>query len=319
MLQPILDKFGKGNELSKQDALSLLRIKNLSSDYYDLLKSTHALSLESYGKQGYIFLQIGINNAPCSGNCKFCSLASNVGTPTEATELHIQDILCQIEHADMSKVDSLFLMCTADYDFHQFCEIGKTVRQAIPATTKMVANLGDFDTAQAQLLEDAGFNSVYHLVRLRESIDTDIAVEKRIATLDAVTQSNMELYYCIEPIGSEHTYEELAEEMIRAREYGVEVMAVMSRVPVAGTAFENMKELDEVELAKITAVTRLVTNPKRSMNIHEPKTIPLLAGVNQLYAEIGINPRDTHPNTQNSRGRSISQAQSMLHMAGFTV
>lgn len=67
---------------------------------------------------------------------------------------------------------------------------------------------------------------------MREGIDTTIKPETRINTLNAVRDAGLELYYCVEPIGPEHSYDELATEMLRARDYGVQVMAVMRRTPV---------------------------------------------------------------------------------------
>ena len=81
-------------------------------------------------------------------------------------------------------------------------------------------------------------------------------------------------------------------------------------------------EITDLELTKIVAVTRLVTRPKKSMNVHEPKQMALLAGVNQLYAEIGINPRDCAADTEQNRGSSIESMRDkltqMFHAAGCT-
>ena len=106
------------------------------------------------------------------------------------------------------------------------------------------------------------------------------------------------MIYCVEPIGPEHTYEQIADEMLRAREYSVNVMACMKRVGVPGTPLFDKGEITDLELAKIVAAARLVTRPKQSMNVHEPKQMALLAGVNQLYAEIGIKPGLFHTRSQ---------------------
>jgi biotin synthase len=96
-------------------------------------------------------------------------------------------------------------------------------------------------------------------------------------------------------------------------------MAVMGRVGVPGTPLEKSITLSELELTKIAAVTRLVTNPKKSMNIHEPMKMPLLAGVNQLYAEDGVNPRDTDSKTDNNRGYDIQTVKKMLCDAEYEI
>lgn len=317
-MEQILRKFANGERLHREDALSLLRIQNLSEDYFKLLSFSNQMSRKAYGKKAYIFLQIGLDTCPCSGNCKFCSLGKDNLTDDQVVEKSLEDVKTQLDSVDLSKIASMFLMSTADYPFETYLEMGREVKLLLPAGVKLVANYGDFQLEQAKALVGAGFDCAYHIVRLREGIDTDIPVERRLATLDAIQQSGLDLYYCIEPIGREHSYEEIAEEMLRAQRYDVDVMAVMARVPVAGTKFEDSPALDEVELAKILAVTRLVVDPKRSMNVHEPKTLPMLAGVNQLYAELGVNPRDRNRETQLNRGRSEQKIEAMLADFGYT-
>ena len=74
-----------------------------------------------------------------------------------------------------------------------------------------------------------------------------------------------------------------------------------------------------LELTKIAAVTRLVTRPRRSMNVHEPTEMALLAGVNQLYAEYGANPRDNLVQTSQGRGFRTDKVKQMLENADYTV
>lgn len=319
MIDRILQKATDGSPLSKDDAVALLNIKNTSADFYKLIAKSNELSRKAYHNKGYIFAQIGINAEPCSGNCKFCSLAKDNFSVDGCYEKKLDDVIEQVKSIDLNLLSALFLMTTADYSVEKFLQIGSEVKKLLPEPVTLVANIGDFDVSTAHKLKDAGFGAVYHIVRLREGVDTDIEKETRLKTLDAICTAGLDLYYCVEPIGEEHTYEEIADEMIRARDYHVDVMAVMSRVGVAGTKYENVPEISELELTKIAAVARLVTNPKKSMNTHEPKKMSLLAGVNQLYAEIGVNPRDTSGNTEMNRGRSIEDIAKMLLDAEYTL
>lgn len=319
MADTILCKVDRGIPLSRQDAVDLLNIKNNTNDFYQLIAKANELSRINYNNKAYIFAQIGINAAPCRGNCKFCSLAKDRFTIDTQFEKNKSQVVAEAKEILKENIEALFLMTTADFDQSKFLAIGKAVKEILPDRINLIANIGDFDVSFALELKAAGFSGAYHIVRLRESIDTDIPKQMRLTTLNAIQNAGMDLYYCIEPIGAEHTYEEIADEMIRAREYNVDVMAVMGRVGVAGTVFEHSADLTEAELTKIAAVTRLVTNPKKSMNIHEPKHMPLLAGVNQLYAEFGINPRDNHPDTENSRGSSIETVKKMLLDAEYSL
>jgi biotin synthase len=318
MFESVMKKIDEGAVLTKQDAITLLNIKNTSEEFYRLISKANELSRRMYNNRAYIFVQIGITSLPCSKNCKFCSFAKDHFSVDAQFEKDLAQVVSEAKIIAGENIDALFLMTIADYDKEKFISIGKAVKEILPDTIQLVANIGDFENDYARRLKSAGFSGAYHLVRLREGIDTGIKKETRIATLDAMKTAGLTLFYCVEPIGREHTYDEIADEMIRAREYGTNVMAVMERVNVKGTPFENAGTLSELELTKITAVTRIVTNPRKALCIHEPKKMPLLAGVNQLYAEYGANPRDTDSKTETNRGFNIKNVQGMLLDAEYT-
>ncbi len=308
-----------GKPLGKQEAVELLQISTHSDAFYQLLALANRLSRTEYQNQGYIFAQIGLNAEPCSGDCGFCSLAQSHFCVEQSYRLSKEQAVVEAVAVSRQPISDLFLMTTADYPLEDYLDIGAQVRRQMPEGKRLVANIGDFDAAQAEQLKAAGFTGVYHIHRLGEGTDTCLSPAKRLATLDAVKAAGLELYYCVEPIGPEHTPEQLADEMLRAREYGVEVMAAMRRVPVAGTRLAYRGTITLLELTKIVAVTRLVTRPHRSMNVHEPTEMALLAGVNQLYAEYGANPRDLRADTAAGRGLNIDRVKAMLENAEYRI
>lgn len=316
-LEEIFKRVDLNQELTKEDALELLGIKNQSAELYALLGKANELSRKEFGNKGYVFAQIGLNSAPCTGNCKFCSLAKDSFVVEEKTEKSLEAILTEAKKAVEEKADALFLMTTADYSVEKFLEVSAEVKELLPEGMMFIANIGDFNDETARRLKEVGYTGVYHIVRMNEGEDTALPVEQRVATLDAIKNAGLELIYCVEPIGPEHTYSQIADEMLRARKYGVNVMACMKRVGVPGTPLYDKGEITDLELTKIVAAARLVTRPKQSMNVHEPKQMALLAGVNQLYAEIGINPRDLSVETGSNRGCSIPEVRGMLAQAGY--
>ena len=171
----------------------------------------------------------------------------------------------------------------------------------------------------ARTLKSVGFTGVYHINRLREGQDTSVNTEQKEQSIPAAQSEDLEIYYCIEPIGPEHNYEELLVEIKRARDLKISVTAVMRRTPVAGTPLAEEGQITAMELTKMAAVTNIVVNPLRSMNVHEPSQMSLLAGVNQLYAELGANPRDNKSKTEKSRGFTPKKAWEMLWEAGYTM
>jgi len=126
------------------------------------------------------------------------------------------------------------------------------------------------------------------------------------------------LSYCVEPIGPEHTNEEIVDAIMLGRELQPTVMATMRRIDVPNTPLSSYGQISELELAKIEAVTRLsVGEAILAMGVHEPNNPSLLAGANQVYAETGPNPRDTLVDTSQGRGFSVERCRQMLREIGY--
>jgi biotin synthase len=319
-METIFQKIEAKEELSREEIVKLLSVDNTSRDYYRLLYLARKQSEEVFKNQGIVFAQIGINAEPCPINCKFCSMAAGHYALPDKWRKSIDEIIEGVKILVEDRVDDVFLMTTADYPIEQFFEIGRAVRPYIPSDIRLVANIGDFDLTVARTLKDIGFTGAYHIIRLREGVDTGAPVAQRLKTLDAIKAVGMEFYYCVEPIGAEHTYEEMVDEMFRAKEYKTDVMAVMGRTPIPGSPLFNNGTVTALELCKITAVTQLVVQPTRAMNIHEVSEMAILAGVNLLCAEAGANPRDTVNDTESGgRGYTVPAIRKLLQNAGYTV
>ncbi len=319
IMNELFGKIEARAELSKEEVVKLLSVGTTSAEYYRLLYLARKYSEETFGNKGYIFAQIGINAEPCSINCDFCSMAAGHYVLPNHWQKSTEEVVEGIKQLVAERANDIFLMTTADYPVERFIEIGKAVRPHIPSEIRLVANIGDFDLPTARQLKEAGFTGAYHIVRMREGIATGAPVEQRVQTLDAICTAGLELYYCVEPIGPEHSYEEIATEIFRAKDYRVEAMAAMRRTPVEGTPLCGYGAISTPELCKIAAVALLVVRPTRSMNVHEVTEMSLLAGINQLYAEAGANPRDTEDNTEYNRGFNTDSLRRMLENSGYVV
>ncbi len=314
----ILNKAILGEKINREEAKLLLNVDIYSKDMYRLLSCSNDLSRKHFNNRGEIYAQIGINNSPCSKNCDFCVFGEKHKLILDSVELDRDDILKRGKDFLKADVEEIFLMVTADYDFENFLDIGSRLREVIPKKMKLVANLGDFDMSRARELEKAGFTGAYHICRLGEGQSTEISKEERLDTLSAIKNSKLDLYYCVEPIGPEHTIDEILDEIFRGLEHDVSVMAVMRRIPVPNTPLENRGQISELELSKICAVTRIACGDSiRAMGVHEPSLLSLMSGANQIYAEKGCNPRDTRENTSEGRGFSVDRAKRFLWECGW--
>lgn len=317
-MRDVYEKLSCGESLVYEDALKMLSVDVFSEDFYKIINYANTYARDTFAK-GLIFSQIGIDAQACSADCSFCMLAASNFSETEKRKSSVEDIVRQAKSMVEAGTDEVFIMSTAEYDKAEFLEVGKAVRAILPKDMKMVANTADFDEVYAHAMKEAGFTGVYHICRLDEGVFTQPKLEDRIKTMDAVKSAGLELYYCVEPIGPEHTNEQIADEIFRAKDYEINVMAVMRRVCFDGSPMADKGEIDAVRLALITAVTVLCVRPNRAMGVHEPEIISLISGANQIYAENGTNPRDTEEKTEQGRGFSVYKAKAMLNDARWKV
>lgn len=310
-------KNGTGAHVTAEEIAAVLAMPPQGDDFYRLLADSDQRSRTCFGSRGYVFAQIGLNAEPCSKNCAFCSMGSTHYSMDDRWQKDIPRMEDEIRLLLGQGIDDLFLMTTADFPQKDVLRHMAAARAVLPENIRLVANIGDMDRHMARRLRECGCTGAYHIRRLREGTDTGIPAAAREATLEALQEAGLDLYYCLEPIGPEHSPEELARELLFARDLHPGAMAAMRRVPVPGTPLAARGSIPARELTKIVAVANLVVAPQRCMNVHEPMQMPLLAGVNQLYAESGANPRDTRSRTEEGRGFTPSAAWNMLAEGGW--
>jgi biotin synthase len=184
----------------------------------------------------------------------------------------------------------------------------------------LVANIGDFNADYARELAALGFHAIYHAIRLNEGRGTALSVKRRIQTVEAARNAGLKIHFCVEPVGPEHSPEAQVDLMFLGLELGVTFSGAMRRVCVPGTKAADRGNITWWSLARTVAVCRLVMGDTVLGHCtHEPNLPALLAGANLLWAEMGPNPRDDRPDTENSRGMGVKQCQEILVEAGYQI
>ncbi len=318
-IEYILDKGIEGQGISRDEALELMKVDEKSPEMYALMSTGNSLRQQKSGDIGEINSQVGINVWPCPKNCKFCFFGEKWKLIKEPMELSPEQVVFRAQELERAGANNIFLMTTANYPFEKFIDIAREVRRALSPEMSLSANIGDFGPDEARLLEDTGFQGAYHIERLREGIDTEIDPSARKRTLAAIRDSGLSLNSCLEPIGPEHTDDELVDAMFRAGEFKAATFAVMKRFPVPGTPLAEKGKISNLKLAKAAAVSKIVLG--RSINVlgvHGPEGLVLAAGANVISAETGSNPRDTTEDTSKGIGLSVETCKRILRDAGFT-
>ena len=302
--------------LNQAEARTLLRLDLGSKEVYALMETANRLSREQFRGKGENHLHIGINAEPCPYNCRFCSLAEDARVFTDRIEFAEEEIIGWARGAEAEKADALNIMTTGTYSFKRLIEIGKLLSDEI--SLPLVANTRDITHREGEELLKAGFVGAYHAIRLGEGKDTPFAIKKRLRTIEVLKDVGLQWMNCIEPVGPEHTAEEIAWLMVLARKYGATYSGVMRRINFPGSPCTKEGMISELELARMVAVSRLVMGEAPMAHCtHEPHAASLIAGANLFFPEVGSSPRDKKADTGQGRGTSIAACRQMFEEMGW--
>ena len=315
----IADILNKGSEnagINREEALSLMRLERHSKEAYALMETANRLSREQFNGKGENHFHIGINVEACPFNCSFCSLTVKADIFKEKIEFTHDEILRWARLAESGGADALNLMTTGTYSFERLLEVGSVLNKAV--STPLVANTRDINHREGERLLDAGFVGAYHAIRLGEGRDTPFKVKNRVRTITVLNDVGLRWMNCVEPVGPEHSMEEIVDLMFLARKHRATYSGVMRRINFPGSPMEPYGMISEIEMAKMVAVSRLVMGDvPRAHCTHEPHTASLFAGANLFFPEVGASPRDGEADTGKGRGKGLADCKKMQVEMGW--
>jgi len=318
-LNDMIKKAYDGVRLTFEEIVYLLKIDPLSEDGHNIIMAGGLLSRRLSENIAEVHGQFALNLAPCPADCKFCSFATSAGLFKESKELTIDDgIRYALDFEKNSECNCIYIMTTANYDFGKFIEFSSEIRRHLKPDTIMIANIGDQNLKNAIKMKEAGYTGVYHAVRMGEGTDNKLTKEGRIRSIENFKSAGLLVGTCVEPIGSEHSVEEIAEKILIAADLDPVFSGAMRRINVPGSEISRYPMVSEIRMAQIVAITRLATPHNVKGNCtHEPNPLGIFAGANLIWAESGANPRDTKEKTEEGRGFSVSRCANMLEEIGW--
>jgi biotin synthase len=282
-----------------------MRIDLQSKETYALMETANGMSRRQFANKGEKHFHIGLNVEPCPMDCEFCSLTRKAGIFREKMAFPDADLLHWARQGETEGADALNLMTTGTYPFSRLIEVGRLLKANV--SVPLVANTRDINHKEGEQLLDAGFVGFYHAVRLGEGRVTPFKPERRIKTIQVLRDVGLRWMNCVEPVGPEHSAEEIVDLMFLARDYGATYSGVMRRINFPGSPMEKHGMISELEMARMVAVSRLVMgHVPRAHCTHEPNAASLLAGANLVFPEVGSSPRDGAADTGKGRGWSLA-------------
>jgi biotin synthase len=320
VIEEMLKKSLDGISLTRDEIASLFRIPLFSDESALILAASRRKSESASNGLAEVHAQVGLNIARCPKNCSFCSFAAKNMVFKDRIEISVDEAIVKAQQFETDGANAVFVMSTADYPLGKFLDISREIRRSLRPETILVANIGDFTKEQARQIKDAGFSGIYHAVRLGEGRDTTISVKKRLMTFQNAKDAGLLLGTCVEPVGNEHSVEELVEKTIITRDAKPVYSGSARRIPIPGTKMAQYGIVSEAKMAHILAVVRLALDYEVPGNCtHEPNVIGAAAGANLLWAEAGSNPRDTEADTEGKRGMTVKDCIRALEEAEWQV
>ena len=316
----IVSKVFDGHPLTRDEIVYLLSINHKPSGAGFIMNAANVVNRIASKGKAEVHAQIGLNLSPCPNNCSFCAFSAQNKVFTERKELGVEEIVQLALKAEVDRANAIFFMTTHDYPFGKYVETSKEVREKLKSETVMIANIGDFGYGEAKQLKDAGYTGIYHAVRMGEGRDTQIDPQVRLHTIRAAREAGLLIGTCVEPIGPEHSIEELTDKILLGREMGPCFSGAMRRINIPGSPLTRHGMISEYRLAFLVAVVRLAMGREVIGNCtHEPNLLGATAGANLFWAEAGTNPRDTEAETSKGRGMGVTSCMELFRQADFDI
>jgi biotin synthase len=314
----IVNKVLDGYFISKEEIVFLLKTDPRSIEGGFILATANSITRTASKGKAEVHAQIGLNLSPCPNNCSFCAFAAKNGVFKETKELSVEEMIESAARAEVDGANALFFMTTHDYPFRKFIELSKEVRSKLKPDTIMIANIGDFKYEEGKQLKEAGYTGIYHAVRMGEGRDTRIDPKTRLDTMKAAQEAGLLIGTCVEPIGPEHSIDEIADKILIGREIKPCYSGAMRRITIQGSDLERYGMISEYRLGFLVAVVRLAMGINIIGNCtHEPNLLGATAGANLFWAEVGTNPRDTEAETSKGRGMDVKSCMELFKQADF--
>lgn len=293
LIDRMKEKALRNERQNKDDLLRILSLDPKSDESLYLAKAAKEVALESTGRKSRIGISIGLDYAPCTMNCKFCSLGERWGLVKGSYVLPIDLVVKMVRTYSEEGYFQFVLRTTEFFDNELLASYARAIREQVKGRYILVANTGEQTLKSAKNLKDAGFNAVYHTVRLGEGVDTEFTPEERLESVYNSKKAGLLASCGLDPIGPEHTNEEIVEKLEIYREK-IEAVAVctMKRVAVKGTPKYDLGEISKERHMQMIAVVRMAMGKRAMVPMHPLNADGLDWGCNHMSVEIGANPRD---------------------------
>lgn len=324
-IKELIDKCVEDNRAGRNQPrevmLRLLELDENSEEAMYAREMANMLTHEATGDVTGLTRSIGIDYVPCAASCKFCSFGAKWGIVTEENSVVMthQEVIDVARDSLERGATNIVLRTTEFYPHDDLVALVREMRAQLPGDYSITINTGELTEDEARDFYDAGVNSATHMIRLREGIDTPIPVQRRIDTAMAIKKSGMRWGSCMDPIGPEHTNEEIADLLCLLHELEPSGIGTMRRASVPGTPCAENGQLSVERVMLIMAMVRLCTGFIVASGTHPAFRETLYSGGCGFNVEYGAVPRDTEYSEGDWNEIDLDEAKALIEEAGFEI
>lgn len=245
--------------LTQDDCEFLLSFRDKSSEANLAVSLANRLMHRACSDVGQICAEIQVSSGPCSKNCHFCRYAE--GICYDRFEVIEDSALAKYAQliGGFSDVKNIRLTTCGDVEIDELCEQVHIVNQNARKGTRVYVNTRDLTFQECTELKKAGAYGAYHACRIGEGKDTEIKPETRLETISNLVRAGLSVITGIEPIGPEHTNEDIVETFFKTLNMRCSSAEIYAREPVTGTDFAKFNKLGPARFAQIRAVLMLAS------------------------------------------------------------
>ena len=316
-IEEIKKKALDDKDLTRDELLILFGLDPMSEECRYLGESAREVSRIKAKNKAKVGSSIGVDLHRCPASCTFCSLGEKWALFDEEYKVTTEEIL-QIIRDVIGKGFYQFTMRTTEFfPVDELCDIARKIKIEFGSTVILNANTGELTLDEAKRLKEAGYTSAYHSLRLGEGKDTPIDPEVRKDTMRAIKEAGLRHACGLDPIGIEHTNEELADLLLFYRSISPGAICAMKRIAVKGTPKGDLPEVSDIRIAQIAAVIRMASGGRNIVSVHPPIMQALQWGANNIAIECGANPRRERSDMAKWEIFDHDEATKFLEKAGY--
>lgn len=281
--------------ITREDIVRMLSLDPESEECEYMGKKARELARKRSGNKASVGTAFGLDYRACKASCNYCSFGERWGLMDGFDiEMSPEEIIGLMKSQISRGYRKFTIRTTECYPVDRLCGLAKTIHSEIKEKFMLGVNTGELSPEDLVKLHEAGYNSAYHTLHLREGIDTPFSPPVRLRTMKNISDSEMKLSSSIDPIGSEHTDDEIADVLITIREFDPVSICSMKRINPKGTPVGDIPEVSDLRIAQIAAVIRFASG--RNVSAVPPNRKAMEWGANETSVGTGANPRDSKHN-----------------------